>query len=251
MKYYFYSNGTKNHIFTIKRYEIKNGEVVFSSRFIRSDWYRRIVENQEDIPPSITTGPVVPPFNNIQKLVAAVTSSTKFDNVPVNIHPVGGKSWVAVTDAPVMIEFDPATLETKGRFTYQNEITSPGGIELFSTAHPHLRKEKRRLSDTEGYEIKEFTYNYFFELRPIPLPGLPASNLAHVVRIDERGRREVVGTVPVSGTEIPYVHDFSMTKNYIVLFIWPVRIEASKMVSSDRGFLRELDWCGPREKNTL
>ena len=55
--------------------------------------------------------------------------------------------------------------------------------------------------------------------------------------------REVVGTVPVEGNTIPYVHDFSMTENYIILCIWPVRIDLITMVTSDRGFLRELDWC--------
>jgi carotenoid cleavage dioxygenase-like enzyme len=41
---------------------------------------------------------------------------------------------------------------------------------------------------------------------------------------------------------IPYIHDFSMTENYAVLAIWPVRIDTDKMVTSNRGFLRELEW---------
>jgi len=56
-------------------------------------------------------------------------------------------------DAPVMLEFDPESLATTGRKTYKNTITSFGGIELFSTAHPHLQ-----------FENNEFvTYNYFLE----------------------------------------------------------------------------------------
>jgi carotenoid cleavage dioxygenase-like enzyme len=153
-----------------------------------------------------------------------------------------------------MLGFDPRSLETKGRYSFKNAITSLGGIELFSTAHPHLRKEKRTQTRSQDKEsaLKEggnkkeeelFTYNYYFELRPIALPGLPPTNLAHIVRINGEGHREIVGTVPVEGNSIPYVHDFSMTENYIILCLWPVRIEMSKMVTSDRGFLRELDWC--------
>ena len=92
-------------------------------------------------------------------------------------------------------------------------------------------------------EEELFTYNYYFELRPIALPCLPPTNLAHIVRINGEGHREIVVTVQVEGNSIPYVHDFSMTENYIILCLWPVRIEMSKMVTSDRGFLRELDWC--------
>ena len=203
--------------------------VSFSEKFLRSKWYEEIVNKRRDIPPSITTGPVYPTFNAFQKVKAAITSSTLFDNVPVNIHKLGGKHWVAITDAPVMLEFDPLSLKTKGRKSYGNSIVSPGGVELFSTAHPHL------VTDKSG---KHFSYNYFLELKPL------GSNVAHMVRTDEQGMRTVVGSVEVGAGEIPYVHDFSMTEKYVILCIWPVRISADAMVTSDRGFLRELQWKG-------
>jgi hypothetical protein len=93
--------------------------------------------------------------------------------VPVNIHKLGGKSYVAVTDAPVQIEFDPLTLKTIGRKCYLSSIVSPGGIELFSTAHPHLIKDRVHISDAESKDaMKYYSYNYFLEMRPLPIPGV-------------------------------------------------------------------------------
>jgi len=64
-------------------------------------------EERDDIPPSITTGPVTPEWGHLGKLQAAVTSGSLFDNVPMNVHQIGnaGGPLVAITDAPVMVEF--------------------------------------------------------------------------------------------------------------------------------------------------
>jgi len=188
-----------DHIFDglakLSSYHINNGKVKFSTKFLRSKWYKEIVEKSGDIPPSVTTGPVYPKFNFLQKVQAALTSSVLFDNVPVNVHHLAGKAFVAVTDAPVQLEFNPVTLETIGRKNYANSIVSTGGIELFSTAHPHLCKERvssgKYCAGNEQSSFKEeyFSYNYFLEMRPLSLPGLPDSNIAHIARIDAEGKR--------------------------------------------------------------
>jgi hypothetical protein len=90
-----------DHIFDglakLYKYDISNGKVKFSSKFLRSEWFKAIVEDKKGVPPSITTGPVTPKFDFAEKLIAAATSSSAFDNVPVNVHKLAGKTWVAVT----------------------------------------------------------------------------------------------------------------------------------------------------------
>ena len=58
--------------------------------------------------------------------------------MPVNVAQVGGAEgpWVGITDAPILLEFDLEDLSTKKMLKYRNAITSMGGVELFSTAHP-------------------------------------------------------------------------------------------------------------------
>ncbi len=192
-----------------------------------------------DIPPGPYTGPVSPTFTTFQKITGAVMSTSTFDNVPVNIHQIGDRSgpWVGVTDAPVQIEFDPTTLATKGKIKSPDGIVSPGGVEIFSTAHPHAQ---------DGC-----TYNLFTELRPIPLPFYPKGNLLHVVRTDRDLRRTVVGSVGTAGTPeevgrsdvVPYLHDFSLTEHYAVVCVWPLRMDLTASGTSDRGVMREMKWA--------
>jgi carotenoid cleavage dioxygenase-like enzyme len=82
------------------------------------------------------------------------------------------------------------------------------GVELFCTAHPHSIP-----GDT-------YSYNYYLELKPL------GTNLAHIVRTDQKFHRTVVATVDV-GKNVPYVHDFSLTEKHAILAIWPISSDLS------------------------
>lgn len=230
------------HIFDglakLTRYEFKNKQVLFSSRFIRSKWFDKIVTKRGPLPPSVTTAPVEPPFSTWQNVKSLLTA-TDFDNVPVNVAQIGaGGPWVGVTDAPVVVPFDLKTLETaKDPLKFSGSITSPGGVELFSTAHPHLHQRDGCL------------YNYFLELRPIPIPFQSKSNIAHIVKTNSKLERTVVGSVEVGAGVIPYIHDFSMTDRFAVLIVYPLRAPMAAL-SNGGGFLRQLEWLGDKGVNT-
>lgn len=224
------------HIFDgiakLSSFEFKENGIIFKNKFIKSSWYNKIVINKEDIPPSITTGPVKPPFSLIENIYSALTSSSLFDNVPVNIHQIGGNGpVVATTDAPIQMEFNPNTLETIKKVTYRDRITYPFGVELFSTAHPHYYKSNQ--------DQKIYTINYFLEMRPIAIPSLPPSNIAHIVKINSNLERKKIGSVMLDG--IPYVHDFSVTKNYAILIIYPLYVNVGNLLNGN-GFLPQLEW---------
>ena len=230
-----------NHLFDglakLSRFSFDDtyGEIVFQHSFIRSSWYEKIVKNVEDIPPSVVTGPVTPSFNLIENIYSALTSSSLFDNVPVNIHQIGGNNGpvVATTDAPVLLQFDPTTLQTLGKVAYQNSIVQPGGVELFSTAHPQYYQSKE--------DNETCTINYFLELRPLPIPSYPVSNIAHIVKINSKLERVKLASIPVGDGIIPYVHSFSITENYAILMIFPLYTDLSKIVNG-KGFLPQLEW---------
>jgi len=227
------------HIFDglakLSKYEFKgDGDVMFSTRFIESDWYKRIVRERKDIPPSITVGAVKPPFSLLQNIQGALFSASQLDNACVNVHQVGGSGGhvVAVTDAPFLIEFDLDTLKTVGKVKYPNSITSSRtGTEMLSTAHPHSIKGD------------SYSYNYYLELKP-----LSKHNLAHIVRTDKEFNRQVVGTVAVEG--VPYIHDFSLTEKYAILFVYPIRSDLST-AASGKGFLPQLQWDGKDKKTKI
>ena len=183
-------------------FELGAEGVLFSTRFLRTSWYDK--SSKGAMPVSVTTGPVQPAWSPAEGLLAALTG-TIFDNTPVNIHRLGGEGgrWVAVTDAPPLIEFDPVTLETRGRIdTTASKIVGATrklgfgvpGFEAFSTAHPQRHP-------TTGE-----TLNYFLELRPI---GGPVGHIvASCAAAGSTLKRRVVGSVEfesVGVQGIPYV----------------------------------------------
>jgi len=211
-------------------YRIRGGRASFTAQFLKSEWWKSMVKNDK-LPPSVTTGPVNPPFSFLER-IRSVLSSGAFDNVPVNIHQLGGAGgpWVATTDAPVMVQFNPGDLSTVGRLAFKDSISSAGGVELFSTAHP------KTASDGS-------TLNYFLELRP------GRENVAKIVRTDASLKRVVLGQVGVGPIGIPYVHDISITDKYAVLAIWPIRIDPLKLFSGT-GFLSNLEWAPKEQPDT-
>lgn len=194
-----------------------------------------MVTQKKDISAGLSLGGIVPKYSTLKTLKGLLFDSP--DNIGgnltanqlyfsslitlvVNVHKLGGLEkdgpWVATTDSPILMGFDPVTLETEGLVKSPDLIASKGGIPLFSTAHPKAQG---------GY-----TYNYFLELRPIPF--LHNGNLAHIVRIDPSLRQKIVGTVNLGKDVVPYVHDISITDRYAILIIWPLFFDLSKMLDS-------------------
>ena len=189
-------------------FEVCDSIVKFSTRFLRTDVYKKTASGA--MPPSVTTGPVDPPWSAAEGVTAALTGPA-FDNTPVNLHRLGGGDrWVAVTDAPPLIEFDPVTLETIGRV---DGTASPivgksrklgldvPGFEAFSTAHPQRHP-------TTGE-----TLNYHLELRPVggPIAHMVATSAAEGGAIERR----IVGSVEfdrIGIKGIPYVHRCKHTR---------------------------------------
>ena len=220
----------------LTRYEVLDGgsKVKFTAKFLRTAMYKGLVEDKSGIMPSVTTGPVTNPGWSTREGLWAAMTSKAFDNVPVNIHKIGGKKeghFVGTTDAPILVEFDPVTLKTVGRQEYRNAGKSSvasfsgaksdacfSGYELFSTAHPKYTHDG------------ESTINYFLDA------GL-TTNTARIVKINKDLERTIVGSVPLGFGQIPYVHDLSLTADdrYVILAIFPLTAPATKMASG-KGF---------------
>ena len=94
----------------LSAFAIEHGEVSFSTRFLRSNFYVSMAGTGK-LSPSITVGPVEPPWKARENAVAALTA-LEFDNTPVNLHRLGrSERWVTTTDAPPLVEIDPSNLQ--------------------------------------------------------------------------------------------------------------------------------------------
>jgi len=210
------------------------GSVEFSTKFLRSSWHKKVVQDGEDLPVHVTMGTTEPALDPKQyATLAKNVMFSKFDNANVNVHQVGGLGqggpWMALTDVrDGHVQFDPDSLATLSRPAESPDSVTLQmglglGLELFSNAHPKA--------------VRGSTLNHAVEVKLLPT----ASNRAHIIRTDPQLRRQIVGSVDTGPGKIPYVHDFSVTDKYAVVVHWPVEIDVQSAFSG-QGLLQQMKW---------
>src|SRR3954469_7462548 len=154
----------------LHRFGIDGGRVSYANRFLRSEAYER-AESGDGIGQGFATDPCRAIFKRVQSLF----SPDFTDNANVNLMRLGER-YVAMTETPLPVEFDPQTLATLGQAG-----KAPGHV---TTAHPHHDRER-------GVAV-----NYAAQLG--------ARSTYRIYSTDARDRRRVVAKVPVK--EPAYMH---------------------------------------------
>ncbi|XP_060082507.1 carotenoid isomerooxygenase-like [Ylistrum balloti] len=218
---------------------IGNGSVFFSTKFIKSDFYSKSI-SQKDISPYVLFGPTHPRFNHLQVLLALWRS---MDNMNVNIFRFPSQrnkdgDFVSLNDIWDNYEINPLSLDTIG---YQHpKVPSFGGINSFifqnimSSAHPLPEYGTPHL----------FTYLVSVAV----VPGV--KHRISLIRIKSTDDREVVAQWSVDIHEVPYMHSFSVTPNYVIFFSPPLFVNTKALLPT--AFISNgLKWQGARKNMTI
>ncbi len=137
------------------------------------------------------------------------------DNASINVTRLAGE-FVALTETPLPVAFDPATLDTLGTRRFEDDLTAP-----MTVAHPHVEPETGRLVSY----LTDFGRTCRYQ----------------VVAIDPGTRRRtLLAELPVE--EPAYMHSFAMTRRYVVLAEWPLVIDPLSLVKNDRPFIEHYRW---------
>jgi carotenoid cleavage dioxygenase-like enzyme len=208
-----------------------DNDVHYQTRFIRSEWYKKIQASQTGIPPGISTGPVLdaatnqPVVGNLRSFMG-LKNSIQFDNPCVNVwdYSSGDKHnrvATALTDAPPRAEISMQDLGTISTSTQTPQTDNMMGYELFCTTHPEYSKT-----------AKGSTYNAGIEI------GL---NGPRVIVTKEKGSsREVVGrSVPFD--DIPYTHSFGVNGKHATVVLQPLRLNFDPIKLGEMGFMRAMN----------
>ena len=135
------------------------------------------------------------------------------DNCNVNLVELGER-FVAMTETPLPVQFDPATLEAAGvAWDVPGELT---------TAHPHL---DRASGGMLNYAAKLGPRNHyrFFLLGP-----------------EDGAEPEVIASQPVR--EPAYMHSFGLTERWIVLAEYPFMVNPLRLATSGRPYIENFRW---------
>src|SRR3954451_6025043 len=190
---------TVNHWFDgmamLHRFTIANGSVSYANRFLRSKAFEAARSGRVEFSEFATD-----PCRSAFQRVASLFDPGLTDNGNVNVAKIMGK-WVALTETPLAVAFDPETLETLG-------VSNPPPVTTGGLAHPH------------GDNGKALSMG-------VHMMGRPAYRLVE----DD----SVVAKLPVRRPA--YIHSFAMTERFAVLIEHPYTVNPLKLAFGGRPFI--------------
>jgi beta,beta-carotene 9',10'-dioxygenase len=193
----------------LNRFGFAEGRVSYKSRFLRSQAYEAARDGR------MMGGFGTDPCRSIFKRVQAIFSPDFTDNPNVNLARIGER-YIAMTETPMPVEFDPETLDTLGNLDYADKLTAH-----VTTAHPH--------HDPKRGELVNYVAR-FSRLSEYVLYGLQAGS----------SERRVIAKLPVERPA--YMHAFGMSERYLILAEYPLRVNPLKLALSGKPFIQNYVW---------
>ncbi|MFT4882835.1 MAG: carotenoid cleavage dioxygenase-like enzyme [Natronomonas sp.] len=201
----------------LRRYGFEDGEIRYTNRFLRTEAYA-------DAQSGATAGEFASGGGSLREALRwlrAFGPPASTDNANVHVARFGDH-YVALTEAPRRVAFDPATLETEGEFRWTDDLR-----EHLATAHFSVDPHR---GETVGYATAFGRQSKFHFYR---IPG-------------DSAERERFATVDAEGPG--YVHDVAITDNYALLVEPPLRIALLRaLLPWQEGLLDMLEYDADRD----
>ncbi|GHO46362.1 carotenoid oxygenase family protein [Ktedonospora formicarum] len=189
----------------LHRFTFQQGQISYANKFLRSDSYVQSMEEGRIVGSSFGTDPCKAVFKKTQSVLI---------NTNVSVDQMVGQ-FVAMTESPIPVRFDPHTLDTLGVVEYDDRLTGHHGC-----AHPHHDGTARILSF-----MTEFGPQCEFKVFAIENDSAP--------------HRTPIGSYPV--TMPPYIHSFSISEHYIIIAEYPYRLNPLSL-QSGKAYVENLQW---------
>jgi carotenoid cleavage dioxygenase-like enzyme len=185
----------------LHRFTVAGGSVSYANRFLRTKAFAAAQDGRLGFREFATD-----PCRSAFQRVASLFEPGFTDNANVNVAKVMGR-WVALTETPLAVQFDPETLQTLG---VQEIPANTGGL-----AHPHGTSDGRALS-----------------------MGVHMTGPRPAYRLIEDDR--VLARLPVRRPA--YIHSFALTDRHAVLIEHPYTVNPLKLGFGNRPFIENFRW---------
>lgn len=197
----------------LHRFAFADGVVSYTNKFLRSNGYTKANEQGKISLAEFATDPCRSIFKRLVTMF--IGGGELSNNANVNITRLADR-FVAMTETPIPVEFDPHTLATVGVYDYADKLDGQ-----VTTAHPH-----------HDFGRNE-TINY--------MTTFGRTNTYSVYRIGADGRkRDLIGALPVKTPA--YMHSFALTENYVVLVEFPLVAYPLDLLLKGKTFAENLRW---------
>ncbi|MCU0492435.1 MAG: carotenoid oxygenase family protein [Chloroflexaceae bacterium] len=191
------------HAFTFR-----HGAVAYTNRFLRSKSYSEAARTGKLSFSAFAADPCRVIFSRFFSVLFAHA-----DNANVNIARIADR-FVALTETPLPIEFNPRTLETIGPFVYDDRLAGS-----LTSAHP--------LYDPTNNAAINYTLRF----------NIVSSYHVYMTR---GRRRKRIGVLPVA--EPAYMHSFAATTRYVILAEFPFMVHPVKFLLTGKPFIENFRW---------
>ena len=192
----------------LHRFSFADGAVSYANRFLETRAYRAARETGRITYSEFATDPCRSLFQRVSSMF-----SPKFsDNCNVNLVKLGER-FIAMTETPIPVQFDPETLAAAG-VAYE----VPGQL---TTAHPHMDRATKGVVNYAAKLGPRNSYRFFL-LRP-----------------GERTPQTIAST-PVR--EPAYMHSFGLTERWLVLAEFPFVVNSLSLATSGRPYIENYRW---------
>ncbi|PAB60829.1 carotenoid oxygenase family protein [Anaeromicrobium sediminis] len=204
-----------NHLFDglamLYKFSFRNGKISYTNRFLKGHTFKSIIETGRIVYPEFAT---IPKSSLPHRIFLNATRHFT-DNASVNVTKIG-ESYIAMTETPPRVEFDPDSLRTLGRFHYGDQVTGH-----LTTAHPQFDYDKKELINY----ITRFSLTSSYNIYSIK---------------QGTTKRQIISSIPVK--QPAYMHSFGMTKNYVILTEFPLFIDPFRLLLTGSPFVDNLFW---------
>uniref|UniRef100_A0A8C6UVZ9 Beta-carotene 15, 15-dioxygenase 2, like n=1 Tax=Neogobius melanostomus TaxID=47308 RepID=A0A8C6UVZ9_9GOBI len=200
------------------RFHIKDGNVTYSSRFLRSDSYVKNTEKNRIVMSEFGTLALPDPCKNIfARFFSRFQMPEATDNASVNFVKYKGDYYVS-TETNYMRRINPQSLETKEKVDWTKFVAVNS-----ATAHPHYDQDGATYNMGNSYGKQGFFYNI------VRVP--PPDETAAKTDCADLSGAEVICSIPAAEPRKPsYYHSFVMSENYIVFVEQPIKLDLLKFM---------------------
>lgn len=192
----------------LHRFAFGDGEVRYTNRLLRGQSYLYAKEKNRIAYPEFATNPKL----SLPLRIYLNATGKYTDNASVNVAKIAS-SYIALTETPPRVQFDPHSLETSGRFRYNDGVRGH-----LTTVHPHYKNHA--------------VINYITHF------SLPSTY--KIYRISQGTKRKVFASVPTR--QPAYMHSFGVTENYVILTEFPLYINFIRLLTRGGPFADNLSW---------
>jgi carotenoid cleavage dioxygenase-like enzyme len=193
----------------LNRFGFDDGTVSYASRFLDTKARRAALASGGTAINGFATDPCRTLFQRIQSTFRPDLT----DNANVNLTRLGDE-YLAMTETPIPVRFDPETLATLG---HDEHAAAFGQI---TTAHPHHDPERGELVNFAAHLGRKSEYRVYAR------------------RSRTEGR--TLATMPVR--EPSYMHSFAITPRYAVLLENPLTVNPLKLAFGGKSFIHNYTW---------